>query len=107
LNTAFYHQTVTTQQIENYICKQTGYDLTRFFNQYLRDIRIPTLEYSIKNRELKYRWINVVHNFEMPIQVTINSEKQWIQPKAEWQTKKISSKNAVIIVDPNFYVESK
>ena len=107
LNTAFYHQTVTTEQIENYICEQTGYDLTGFFNQYLRDIRIPTLEYSIKNKEFKYRWTNIVHNFEMPIQVTINGDKQWIQPKAEWEIKKISSKNAILIVDTNFYVESK
>ena len=41
----FYHQTVTTEQIENYIATQTGKDLKAFFNQYLRDTRIPVVEY--------------------------------------------------------------
>ena len=107
LNKSFYHQTVTTQQIENYLCEQTGYDLTGFFNQYLRDIRIPTLEYSIENKALKYRWTNVVAHFEMPIQVLINNKKQWIYPASEWKTEILSSENTTIIIDPDFYVETK
>ena len=107
LNKTFYHQTVTTKQIEDYLSQQTGINLTEFFNQYLRDIRIPTLEYSIKKNELNYRWTNIIDKFDMPIQVSINGDEQWIQPKAEWQTKKISSENAVLTVDPNFYVDSK
>ena len=45
LNKEFYHQTVTTKQIEEYLSKKTKIDLTAFFNQYLRDVRIPKLEY--------------------------------------------------------------
>ena len=48
LNKTFYHQTVTTKQVEDYLSKATSIDLTEFFNQYLRDVRIPTLEYEIK-----------------------------------------------------------
>lgn len=47
LNKTFYHQTVTTQEIENYIGEFLELNLTAFFNQYLRDIRIPNFEYSI------------------------------------------------------------
>ncbi|MFI1771601.1 M1 family metallopeptidase [Thalassobellus citreus] len=107
LNTTFYHQTVSTQQIENYLCKETGIDLTEFFNQYLRDIRIPTLEYSIHKKELKYRWTNIVDGFDMPIQVQIGDDDSWIYPKAEWQTLSLDSKNATLKVDPDFYVEVK
>jgi len=56
LNKTFYHQTVTTKQIEEYLSKETGIDLTEFFNQYLRDVRIPTLEYEIKDNKLNYRY---------------------------------------------------
>jgi len=105
LNSTFYHQTVTTQQIENYLSEQTGIDLTEFFNQYLRDVRIPTLEYEIKNGELKYRWTEIVDGFDMPIQIIIDSKEQWLFPKAKWQTIPINSEN--INVDSDFYVKHK
>ncbi|MBU2938920.1 M1 family metallopeptidase [Lacinutrix sp. C3R15] len=104
LNKTFYHQTVTTQQIENYLSEQSGIDLTAFFNQYLRDIRIPTLEYKIKNNQLKYRWTNIVDGFDMPIQVTIDNKEQWIFPNSEWKT--LAIKNNTILIDEDFYVKS-
>jgi len=107
LNRAFYHQTVTSEQIENYISEQSGIDLTEFFNQYLRTTKIPTLEYGIDNNQLKYRWTNIVEKFDMPIKVNINNKEEWIYPNAEWKTLALENKNANLQVDPNFYVESK
>ena len=107
LNRTFYHQTVTTKQVEDYISKQTGIDLTEFFNQYLRTIKIPILEFSIKNKELKYRWTNIVDGFDMPIQITVDGKEQWLFPKADWKTMPLDSKNASFEVDPDFYVYSK
>ncbi len=103
MNTTFYHQTVNTKQIENYLSHETGIDLTEFFNQYLRDIRIPTLEYKIKNNTLHYHWTNIVTGFDMPIQMTLDGKSQWIHPTAEWKTKAIKDKN--LEIDPDFYVE--
>ncbi|WP_104734122.1 M1 family metallopeptidase [Hanstruepera ponticola] len=105
LNSIFYHQTVTTEQVENYISQQTGIDLTEFFNQYLRTTMIPTFEYEIKNGKLKYRWTNIVDNFDMPVEVTIDSKKQWLFPNSEWKTTSIQSNS--ITIDPDFYVYSK
>jgi len=105
LNKTFYHQTVTTKQIEDYISAQSGIDLTAFFNQYLRDIRIPTLEYHIKNNQLKYRWTHIVADFDMPIQVTIDGKEQWIFPNSEWKTTNIQNKD--IEIDEDFYVKSR
>ncbi|MCU0399910.1 MAG: M1 family metallopeptidase, partial [Algoriphagus sp.] len=45
LNKEFYHQTVTTQQVESYISQSFGMDLKPIFDQYLRDERIPVFEY--------------------------------------------------------------
>src|SRR5690606_10333821 len=96
MNKTFYHQTVTTQQIETYLSKETGIDLTEFFNQYLRTTKIPTLEYKIENNELKYRWTQIVDKFDMPIQVTINGKEQWLFPKADWKTMVLKTKNPTL-----------
>ncbi|WP_298239384.1 M1 family metallopeptidase [uncultured Algibacter sp.] len=107
MNVEFYHQTVTTQQIEHFLSRETGYDLTEFFNQYLRTIKIPTLEFSIEKKQLKYRWTNIVEKFDMPIQVSINSKQQWLFPKAEWKTLNIESKINSFEIERDFYVNSK
>ena len=80
-------------------------DLNSFFNQYLRDIRIPSLEYFLENNMLKYRWKNTIEDFKMPLKISIAQKEQWIQPTAKWQTMSVEGTN--LKVDPNFYVESK
>lgn len=105
LNTTFYHQTVTTQQIETYISEFLSLNLTAFFNQYLRDIRIPNFEYSIANNELSYRWNNVVENFEMPIEIEINKENRWLSPNNEWQKMEINTSK--ITINRNYYIDHK
>lgn len=106
LNTTFYHQTVSTKQVENYISEQSGIDLTAFFNQYLSTTEVPTLEYTIENKELKYRWTQIVDNFDMPIQVTINNKEQWLFPTAEWKTMSLESSKTDFKIDRDFYVNS-
>jgi len=105
LNKTFYHQTVTTQEIENYISEFSGLKLTAFFNQYLRDIRIPNFEYYLENNELSYRWNNVVDGFEMPIEIEINDKNQWLYPTAVWQKTEINSSK--INIDRNYYIDHK
>ena len=105
LNRDFYHQTVTTKQIEDYISEKTNKDLSAFFNQYLRDTRIPTLEYKIENDKLSYRYIDIVKGFDMPIEVEIGDKTEWLFPNSEWQTKNI--KNSNFKVDRDYYIYSK
>ena len=105
LNKTFYHQTVTTQEIENYISEFLGLNLTAYFNQYLRDVRIPNFEYSIVNNELRYRWNNVVENFEMPIEIEINEKSYWIYPNTDWKKMKIDTSE--IRIDRDYYIEYK
>lgn len=100
LNKDFYHQTVTSKQVEDYISAKSGIDFSSVFNQYLRTIKIPTLEYSQKGNQLKFRYTNVVENFKLPLRLKNN---QIIQPKTEWQTLKLKDKNPVQF-DANYYV---
>lgn len=107
LNTTFYHQTVTTKQIENYISEQSEIDLTAFFNQYLRTTKIPSLEYTFNKKELKYRWTNIVDDFDMPIQVKVNNTEMWLYPKSKWKTLETQAKISSFEIDKDFYVETK
>jgi len=104
INKEFYHQTVTTKQIEAYLSKQTKIDLTAFFNQYLRDIRIPMLEYSLNDNVLKYRYTDIVDDFDMPVRCKIDDKNQWIYPNHKWQSMEI--KADTITIDPNFYIKT-
>lgn len=106
MNEDFYHQTVTSQQIEDYISKETAMDLDAFFNQYLRTVKIPVLEYKIENKVIKYRFINTLKNFEIPVKVYVNNKEKWIKPNSEWQKIKTSISNSTIRVDQNYYIES-
>ncbi|MBP6680171.1 MAG: M1 family metallopeptidase [Saprospiraceae bacterium] len=101
----FYHQTVTTEQNENYIASQTGKDLKAFFNQYLRDTRIPVVEYEMKGKKLTYRYAKIVDGFNMPVEVRINSgDKIILKPTAQWQELKMEDQVKSFSVDPDYYV---
>ena len=105
MNAKFHHQTVTTQQIESFLSDEIDLDLHSFFNQYLRDVRIPTLEYNIDKNILHYRWTNVVEGFKMPIEFESNKQWQWLYPTVSWQTKAINS--STITVDEDYYITTK
>jgi aminopeptidase N len=105
LNSTFYHQTVTTKQIEDFLSKNIGLDLTPFFDQYLRDIRIPTFEYKFKDNNLEYRWTDCVPGFNMPVKVTLNGKEQWLKPQTDWIIMLKTPKDAKLEVDKDFYVK--
>ena len=105
LNEEFYHSTVTTKEIEEYISMSIGIDLSKVFDQYLRDYRVPIFEYEIDDGELQYRWNNVIDGFDMPIEVIIDGENQILNPSGEFKKTKI--KNLYINVDNDYYVYTK
>lgn len=106
LNKTFYHQTVTSAQIENYISQKSGLDLSKVFDQYLRTIKIPTLTYHIKDGQLSYKWTNVVDGFAMPVKVSLKPGSfSLIKPGSEWKTIAVQGiTDADFKADPNFYV---
>ncbi|MGB5554205.1 MAG: M1 family metallopeptidase [Flavobacteriaceae bacterium] len=108
LNKDFYHQTVTTKQIEDYISTKSGIDFSKVFDQYLRTIDIPVFEYEMQDGNMiKYRYTNVVDGFAMPLRVFVDGEPLWLSPTTEWQTEKADPNATTFKVDQNFYVERK
>jgi len=105
LNETFYHQTVTTKEIEDYLSAQIGRKLAPFFNQYLRDTRIPTFEYQLKKGKLRYRWSECIPDFDMPLKVMVDGKETWLKPKTKWRKKRLKGKGTSDLkVDPNFYI---
>lgn len=111
LNKEFYHGIVETAQIEHYISEMSAKDFSKVFDQYLRDIRIPTFEYFVKSGVMKYRWSNTVDGFDMPVRVFIAGETHWLLPTNNWTTTRladiqINDENAKVNVDANFYIST-
>lgn len=112
LNKTFYHQAVTTQQVESFISKKAGKDLSKVFDQYLRNTRIPVLEYKTEAGNLAFRWSNCVTGFNMPVSVQLDStvtKQKMIYPGTEWKQIK-QPKNFDIKkfkADRNFYITAK
>ncbi|WP_347053446.1 M1 family metallopeptidase [Flavobacterium olei] len=104
LNKTFYHQTVTSKQIEDYINEQSGVNFNRVYAQYLTTTQIPVFEYMFKNGTLGYHWTNCVSKFDMPVKVKINGVETVLKPTTEWQSVKTTSENRTLEVDKNFYV---
>ncbi len=103
----FYHSIVTTQQIENYISGKSGRNLSKVFDQYLRDIRIPVLEYKLEKGALKYHWSNCIEGFDMPMKISDgNGKYDFIYPTSEWKSLSVKGDKAPTF-DRNFYVEVK
>jgi aminopeptidase N len=106
LNADFWHQTVTTEQIESYISKKSGVDLSKVFDQYLRTTNIPLLKYSVNGKTLSFSYERVVKGFAMPIRVTINGTERVITPTEVKQTLEFPEEIKTFEVNRNFYVEA-
>jgi aminopeptidase N len=104
VNKTFYHQTVTTGQIENYFSKASGKDLSAFFNQYLRSSRIPVLEYRTEGEKHDFRYTDIVKDFDMPLLLIVNGESHWIFPDSEWKSEALGTMPETLEIDRNFYV---
>jgi len=109
LNRTFWHQTVTSAQIEHYMSAHTGLDLSKVFQQYLTTTKVPELQYRLSGSSLAYRWANVVPGFAMPVRVTVgDSAYALIHPTTAWKTMQVHLASAAAFgVDPNFYVETR
>jgi aminopeptidase N len=108
LNETFWHQTVTSAQVEGYMSRASGVDLSKVFDQYLRTTMIPVLEWRIDGGKLSYRWAEVVDGFDMPVRVTLRDGAfDWIQPTTTWQDTDVQVGAADFSVDENFYVEAR
>lgn len=108
LQSTFRHQTISGAQVEQYISKESGINLSKVFDQYLRTTKLPELEYKIDGGQLAYRWANVIAGFDMPVQVTIPGRGAvLLKPTTEWNREAGVATLEGFAVDVNWYVTAK
>ncbi|HRH60977.1 MAG TPA: M1 family peptidase, partial [Chitinophagaceae bacterium] len=113
LNANFYHQTVTSKQVETYISKQSKINFSKVFDQYLRTTQIPVLEYyySADSSRLYFRWNNCVKGFNLRVAMESNKEKLIIYPSQKWKSMKLVDADKYFFesdyILKNYYVAMK
>jgi aminopeptidase N len=105
LNADFWHQTVTTKQIESYISQKAGIDLSKVFDQYLRTTQVPLLKYNMNGKTLTFNYERVVKGFAMPLRVSINGKEMVITPTEVQQSLDLPEEIKTFEVNRNFYIE--
>jgi hypothetical protein len=108
----FRYQTITSDQLVDYINSATGTDYTYLFDQYLKFTAIPQLQLQLEPRDtglvVRYRWKADVDNFRMPIKVTIGKDRfEFIYPTPTWQTMTVHnlSPDDFMVDQDEFYVD--
>jgi aminopeptidase N len=113
LNSTFYHKTVTSKDVEEYMSRQSGKDLSKIFDQYLRTTKIPVLEYKFTGDNMYYRWSNCVKDFNMPVRLAGTNEDPiaigWLKPTEDWKTVAVTADilKDGLKIDRNFYITVK
>jgi len=54
---------------------------------------------------LKFRYVDIVEGFDMPIEIEGKNDQTWIYPTAEWKTIPMSEED--IKIDRDYYIYSK
>ena len=110
----FAFQTITTNDLVDYINQQTKTDYTYFFSQYLKFASIPELQLKFekqgKDTRVKYKWKTDEPNFSMSIKVTTSEKNfEFIQPTHEWKELNLKSMKArnFKVDTEHFYVAVK
>ena len=107
LNTTYAVKPVTSRQVEDYISKQSGKNLSKIFDQYLRTTQIPTLEYRIEAGKLYFRWTNCIPDFIMPVKVKVDGKEIIINPLTRWSTYTAGAPINKIEINRNYYINNK
>lgn len=93
LNKTFYHKTIDTKDIENYISENSGFNYSKVFDQYLRTTQIPVFEYyfSKDRKKIFFRYTGCIGGFDLPIALDSSAAKIKIFPvKDEWSSMEIN-----------------
>lgn len=105
MNSYFWHQTVDSKQVEDYMRDFLKLNLGPVFDQYLRQTKVPVLAYYFKKGQLYYCWQGVLKGFVMPVKVSVGGTVVILPARDTWQ--KIKTDARELQVDVNYYVQVK
>jgi aminopeptidase N len=83
----FKYRNIMTEDVVRFFSRKTGKNLAPLFDQYLRNVAIPTLELAFEEPgRVSYRWKADVPGFAMPVRVGKKGEWQIVEATTEWKT---------------------
>lgn len=112
LNKQFYHQTVTSSQIENFISTKAGFNYKKIFDQYLRTVQIPVFEYYFNKDSTKlfYHYSNCVKGFNLPLFIYNENSRIKIYPTDQWKVLNCNKDQAAMfsspIIEEMYYIKT-
>jgi aminopeptidase N len=94
-NLKYRYQTVCSDDFVNFVNQSTGEDYRPFFNKYLKETRLPVLEYRYArengNLVLKYRWTETEAGFHMPFGIGTNRKESFrLEGTTDWKEQVIN-----------------
>ncbi|EPE9919542.1 M1 family metallopeptidase [Flavobacterium psychrophilum] len=102
------HQIIDTKTVIDFFNQEAGLNLTPVFNQYLRYVSIPRLEFrhSRTKNQFEYAWKTNEPNFEMPIDLIFKNKKTRLIGTNKWQKVPFKMKNVleIEVVKNKFYI---
>ena len=104
----FRYTTTMTEDVVAWWSRQTGRNLTPFFDQYLRHVGIPTLElcFDESTHTVRYKWQAEEPGFAMPVRVGDPAHWQVIRPTLQWQTLRTTiARDSFQVATDLYYVE--
>ncbi len=107
LNSEFYHQTISSKQLEDYLQKHLRLDLTGFFDQYLRESHLPIFEYELDKNTLRYRFTDAVTHFKLPLRLLLDGVAIEVLATTSWQEISVPQDSTEIIVPEDYYFKKK
>jgi aminopeptidase N len=93
MNALYYHNTVTSTEIEQFMSNYLRMNLTPIFDQYLRTNQIPQLRIQQQGKVTSIRWGNCLDTFVMPIIYKgkqLSCSTKWQETGTRINTKKLS-----------------
>ncbi len=114
LNETFYHKTVNTKDIENYISVQGKFNFDKVFDQYLRTTKIPIFSYTFDKNEkiLTYQWKNCVVGFDLALNFNYLGSQIALRPIDYVPQKKLFPNESFDIIEfikeleRNYYIKA-
>lgn len=113
LNKTFYHQTVSSKNVEDYISDHAGFNYGKVFDQYLRTVQIPVFEiyFTPGEQKVSYRWTNCIPGFDLPLVLKNGTTQIKIFPTTNWQSSRITEGQRALfnplLVEKQYYVQAK
>ncbi len=109
INKDFYHKTVDSKDIEQYISKKANIDFSKVFDQYLRTTQIPTISYKVKKKKTwtyEIGLTDAIKGFSVNVPLSIKDCKQKVLKLAADKKVKIevpAGTNIEDIINKNLY----